>query len=243
MPGEFNARLDENNVSWRVGADFRANDRSLLYFNVAKGYKAGSFGAIAASTSRQYEPVRQESVLDYEGGFKLGLLGDTMSLTGAAFYYDYKDKQLRSKLIDVTFGILDALVNVPKSSVKGAELALAWRPVPQLNLSTAATYIHARVDEYTGVNSQGSAADFAGAKVPYTPALQLAASADYRWSLTDNLAMTLGGTVSHHSETFSSIGADPGVAHRSLHAARYASGSRATQRTVEAAVVGKERDQ
>jgi len=148
-------------------------------------------------------------VLDYEGGFKLGLLDGSMSLTGAAFYYDYKDKQLRSKLIDVTFGILDALVNVPKSSVKGAELGLQWRPVPRLGLSAAATYLHARVDEYAGVNSQGSAADFAGAKVPYTPALQLAGSMDYRWSIGDSLDITLGGTVTHHSETFSSIGADP----------------------------------
>jgi outer membrane receptor protein involved in Fe transport len=208
LPAEFNAELNENNVSWRVGVDFKPDDRTLLYLNVAKGYKAGSFGAIAASTSRQYEPVTQESVLDYEAGFKRELLGGRMSLNGAAFYYDYKDKQLRSKLIDVTFGILDALVNVPESSVKGAELALAWRPVPQMNLSAAATYLRARVSEYAGVNSQGVAADFAGAKVPYTPALQLSASADYRWSVGSDLALTLGGMVTHHSETFSSIGSD-----------------------------------
>jgi iron complex outermembrane receptor protein len=209
LPAEFNAQLNENNVSWRAGLDFKPTDHALLYLNVAKGFKAGSFGAIAASTSRQYEPVTQESVLDYEAGFKLGLLDNTMALTGAAFYYDYKDKQLRSKLIDVTFGILDALVNVPKSSVKGAELALAWRPVAPLNISAAATYLHARVDEYVGVNAQGVAAAFAGAKVPFTPSLQLAGSADYRWALGPDLGLTLGGTVTHHSETFGSIGSDP----------------------------------
>jgi iron complex outermembrane receptor protein len=208
LPGEFNAELNESNVSWRVGVDFKPDDRTLLYLNVAKGYKAGSFGAIAASTSRQYEPVTQESVLDYEAGFKRELLGGRMALTGAAFYYDYKDKQLRSKLIDMTFGILDALVNVPESSVKGAELSLAWRPVPQMNLSAAATYLRARVSEYAGVNSQGVAADFAGAKVPYTPELQLAASGDYRWSFANDLGVTLGGTLTYHGETFSSVGSD-----------------------------------
>jgi len=206
---EFDDELNEDNVSWRAGLDFRPSDSSLVYFNVAKGYKAGSFGAIAASTTRQYEPVTQESVLDYELGFKAELLDRTMSLTGAAFYYDYKDKQLRSKLIDVTFGILDALVNVPKSSVTGAELALAWRPVPQMDLSAAATYLDAQVDEYIGVNSQGSAADFAGAEVPYTPEWQLAASADYSWSLGTELTLTAGASATYHSETFSSIGSDP----------------------------------
>ncbi len=209
LPEEYNAKLNEDNVSWRVGTDFKPNDHSLWYLNIAKGYKAGSFGAIEASTSRQYQPVTQESVLDYEGGFKFQLRNDTLSFTGAAFYYDYKNKQLRSKLIDVTFGILDALVNVPKSSIKGGELGLEWRPAPQLTLSAAATYLHARVDDYVGVNAQGVAADFAGAKIPFTPTVQLAVGADYRWSLPDNFTLTLGGALTHHSQTFSAVGSDP----------------------------------
>jgi iron complex outermembrane recepter protein len=35
-----------------------------------------------------YAPVKQESVLAYETGFKLTALDRKLSLTGAAYYYD-----------------------------------------------------------------------------------------------------------------------------------------------------------
>src|SRR5690606_6615816 len=70
LPGEFTGRLDENNVSWRVGVDYKPKDDWLLYANVAKGYKAGSFPSVAASTTEQSQPVVQESLLSYEAGVK-----------------------------------------------------------------------------------------------------------------------------------------------------------------------------
>src|SRR3546814_6972081 len=70
---------------------------------------------------------------------------------GGVFYYDYKNKQLRAKIVDPFFNALDGLVNVPKSRVKGAELELSARVVEGLTVSAAATYIDAKVRHYQGI--------------------------------------------------------------------------------------------
>src|SRR3546814_13438053 len=91
---------------------FRSNEDLLLYVNVSKGYKAGSIPTLAGAIYDAYLPVTQESLLDFEGGFKIQLMDRKLSINGAAFYYDYKDKQLRAKFVDPIFGALDKLVNV-----------------------------------------------------------------------------------------------------------------------------------
>src|SRR5260370_19888461 len=80
--------LDEKNASWRTGLSYKPTDNAMLYVNVTKGYKAGSFPMLSASTSYQYLPVKQESVLDYEGGFKASFFDHSLQLNGAAFLYD-----------------------------------------------------------------------------------------------------------------------------------------------------------
>ncbi|MEZ5482698.1 MAG: TonB-dependent receptor [Porticoccaceae bacterium] len=110
--------INEENTSWQIGLDWKPNADSLYYINIAKGYKAGSFPALAAATTAQYVPATQESLLDYEAGAKLNLLDGMLAANFAVFYYDYKDKQLRTTLDDFVFGFLDVLGNIPESSVR-----------------------------------------------------------------------------------------------------------------------------
>src|SRR3546814_3308370 len=119
--------LNEDNRSWKVGVDFKPVAGSLFYANVTKGYKAGSFPTISAATVSQYRPAVQESVITYEAGFKQELFDRSVLLTGAGFYYDSRNKQLRGLFDQPPFGTVFALDNVPQSTVKGGELAIVWR--------------------------------------------------------------------------------------------------------------------
>src|SRR3546814_20630062 len=100
-------------------------------------YEADSFPTITARTVSAYRPVVQESVITYEAGFKQELFDRSVLLTGAGFYYDYRNKQLRGFFDHPPFGTVFALDNVPKSTVKGGELAIVWRPDEGLNLRGA----------------------------------------------------------------------------------------------------------
>jgi iron complex outermembrane recepter protein len=205
----FDGELDQNNTSWRTGLDWNPTDTLLAYFDVAKGYKAGSFPALAGSTDVAYTPVTQESVLTYEGGIKTQLLQRRLSLNVSAFHSDYKDKQVKSKLNDPIFGNLDALVNIPKSIIKGVEVETAVHPVTGLALGASVTYLDAKLVEANGiVDLLGVVGNWNGNPIPYTPRWNAGANANYTFQL-GNAEGFIGGQVSYRTRTTSSIGNEP----------------------------------
>lgn len=196
--------LDEDNVSWRLGLDYQLNEDMLVYGNVSKGYKSGGFPAVNTADAFQLNNVTQESVLAYEAGFKLTMADNTVQLNGATFYYDYEDKQLRGRILDTSgfFGVLEALVNIPKSEVYGAELDLTVAPIPGLLLTLAGTYVHSEVtDEYFNYDPDGNLINYDGLQFPHTPELNFLASADYEFDLNDDYTMFIGVSAVYQDET------------------------------------------
>lgn len=207
-PGTYYGKINEGNVSWRVGVDWKPSPIALLYVNVSRGYKAGSFPTTAASTFSQYTPVKQESVLAYEGGFKARPIPGILQVNGALYYYKYNDKQLRSKLRDPVFALLDVVQNIPNSDVKGAELEINLTPSRRLSIAAAFTYTDAKIKEFSGINASGVDANFAGAEVPFTPKYQISGDAEYRIPLGDKLTAFAGANVSYRSGTVSVVGGE-----------------------------------
>lgn len=197
----FVGTLRENNVSWRAGLDYRATPGTLLYVNVSRGYKAGSFPVLAAATIAQYTPVTQESVTAYEGGIKAGFLDRRVQINAAAFYYQYKDKQVLTKIVDPVFGILDALRNVPKSSVFGVEGEVTVRPVHGLTIGAAVTYLNAKIKRYQGFDYIGTSRDFAGEALPFTPKWNYGLNVDYRFDRPAGGTPFIGVSVNGRSRS------------------------------------------
>lgn len=213
VPGLIHKRLDEDNLSWRAGAEWTPADRVLLYANVSKGYKAGGFPDLAATLDTQYRPARQEAVLDYEAGFKATLAERTLQLNGAVFYYDYTDKQILGKVLDPVFGPLLALINVPKSQIKGAELQATWAPIRGLTVTAGGSYIDSRVlDQFTNYDATPKLVNFNGQPFPNTPKWQFVSDIDYRTDLGERLVGFVGGGVTYQSATNSQLGKLPDLA-------------------------------
>ena len=195
--------FDQDNVSFRVGANYKFDGGTLLYATLSQGYKAGIFSAIGASRVTQYTPATQEKVIAYEAGFKAPLGDRRVQLNGAAFYYDYSDKQVRGRIQDAIFGLLEKLLNVPKSYILGLEGEITAEPVDGLNLSIGATYIRSKVtgdysvtpDGLAVYNASGFTGNFKGSKLPYTPEFSANFDAQYEASLSTNMKGFLGGTV------------------------------------------------
>lgn len=83
VPGElFVDELAEDNVSWRAGLDYQANEDTLVYANISQGFKAGSYPVLAANDYSQLQPVTEESVLSYEAGFKMSLMDNRVQWNG-----------------------------------------------------------------------------------------------------------------------------------------------------------------
>lgn len=202
-PGLVNRSLPESNVAWRGGLDWKPRDGVLLYANVSRGFKSGGFPNLGASNASQYTPVVQEEVTAYELGYKISPIR-RLQINGALFYYDYTNKQLKGRIVVPIFGALNAIVNVPKSYILGAEAQATWRPDNHLRISAGGTYLKSKVDgTFFNYTYAGALTDFDGSRFPYTPKWQANADAEYGWELGGSTRMFIGGTMTYRSGTSS----------------------------------------
>jgi outer membrane receptor protein involved in Fe transport len=208
VPGQvFDSTLTQHNISWRGGIDYQVMPDLLLYFNASRGFKAGSYPTNASANFVGLAPVTQEELTSYEGGFKSNFLDRTVVLTGAVFDYNYKNKQIRGKILDPIFGVLDALVNIPQSRIVGAEFDVTAKPIQGLTVSAAATYLQSRIDTYKGYNVQGIIENFAGTGLPYTPKWSGLLDGEYRFS-TPRGTPFFGASVNLRASTAATLGGD-----------------------------------
>jgi outer membrane receptor protein involved in Fe transport len=207
LPTDSRQILNEDNVSWNLTANFKPTPRTLLYARVAKGYKSGSFPTIGASTSVQFLPAKQESVMTYEAGFKASLADRRVNIEGAGFYYDYKNKQLSNFVPDAVFGPLIAIVNIPKSRVYGAELSATVVPVSGLTLSGGVTYIDTKIKTFNGFDVNGVLTDLAGEKFNLAPDWSGSFDAVYEFPVAEKVKAFLGSSLTFRSKTKGVIGA------------------------------------
>ena len=204
--------FDQDNVSWRAGIDYKPSNDVLLYANVSRGYKAGSVPAPGAINLEEFDPVNQESILAYEAGFKVSLAHRVLDVTGAAFYYDYTDKQLLARRITTPnlLGALPALINVPKSEVKGAEMQISLFPVTGLEPDSGATYLDTKVtSDFINYTILATQENFKGNPFPYTPKWQLVFDGQYKFPLSSSLDGMVGGNVNYRTDTTAGFGTSP----------------------------------
>jgi outer membrane receptor protein involved in Fe transport len=199
--------LDEDNVSWKAGVDWTAKPGLLLYANVSKGYKAGTVPVLGASTVVQFTPVHQESIVASEIGFKAGLVDHRAQLNASAFYYEYEDKQLRGTLLDPNFGLLEALVSIPRSHVAGLEAQLTVIPLEGLTVDTSATFVKTRIDEFTGFNALAQFGDQSGTAFPFSPRWQSITNVDYEFPLSASAKGFVGSSLVYNGRTYAGVGA------------------------------------
>ncbi|GHH23997.1 TonB-dependent receptor [Sphingomonas glacialis] len=222
VPGDhFTNTLAEHNFSWIGGVDYHVTSDTLLYANVSRGYKAGSYPTLSASSFSEYIPVKQESVTSYEAGVKTALADRRIRLNAAVFYYDYKDKQVRGKIVDPVFDVLDTLLNVPKSRIYGAEADLTLRPVRELTVQGNLTYLNSKVltnsgtpfvgptaygNSCTGPGGAPASCNFTGSELPFTPKWSYSAGVDYRHSMDNQSAITAGVNLRGQTSSITTLG-------------------------------------
>lgn len=207
-PGIVHDTMIEDNVSFRSGLGFRPTQESLLSASFSRGFKAGSFPTLSAVSELSYAPATQERVDALEVGFRTAHFDRRLRLNGTAFRYDYHDKQFRAGILDPGFGLLVKLSNIPRSTIKGAEIEVAASPFSGLTLDVAASYIKTEVTRFTGINLLGQSENFSGQTLPYTPPWSVNAGGQFNWTLGKDLNTFMGVGYTYRSRTSGYIGRD-----------------------------------
>jgi iron complex outermembrane receptor protein len=107
--GPLTDKKDWDEVTWRVVANWRPNDDTLLFGSITTGYKPGGFGSfniepgcaadvpfglcVADSAVDKPGDFGPETVTSYEIGYKGTVFGGRTQIGANAFYYDYEDMQ------------------------------------------------------------------------------------------------------------------------------------------------------
>ena len=206
---QFESTLAEENISGRAAISFTPNDNLLLYSSFSVGFKSGGFPVLSSSSQDQYEAVEQEELLALEFGAKQTLLDGALQLNSSVFYYDYRDKQLLTRLRDDVFGPLPVLKNAPRSNVKGVELEVTATPLDGLLFKASGSFIKTEIEEFMSTGFDGSPQDFSGNPFNFSPELEYTLLVDYSRFIGENFLAGIGVDYSYTDESNSTLDQNP----------------------------------
>ncbi|WP_072381080.1 TonB-dependent receptor [Novosphingobium sp. NDB2Meth1] len=155
-----------------VTLNYQANDATLLYASVTRGFKSG-----VINVGSRNDVINPEYVWSYEVGLKTATADRKLQANLAAFYMDYTDLQV---------GFVDAssvvtTVNAASARNYGVEAEFKARPLPGLTLELFGTYLNAKYRRFTtGDYRQGfRQVSVAGNRLQNAPEFSFRAGADY----------------------------------------------------------------
>ena len=201
--------IDEENVGWRLGLDWKASEDVLVYGSVSEGYNAGNTPINAANVSTQNEPALQEKLMAYELGVKAGLAQNRLQMNVAGFYYDYTDKQISVYFADPIYTALRRLRNIPESRAYGVDAEATWYVNDAFSLNVAATKLTTEVIDYHGTNANGQDQVYDGIPFPNSPEWQASVTASYDAPISERLGLQATLNYRWQSETASDLSEGP----------------------------------
>jgi iron complex outermembrane recepter protein len=206
-------------VTWRFGADWDVTDHNLLYGSVETGFKSGGF-----FFSSDYDVYRPETITAYTIGSKNRFLNDRLQANLELFYWRYHDQQISHLGTDSAHDTIFATQNVGQSTIKGFELELKARPLPNTLLSADFQYNDAVYDSFvyqtpndnggisngTGcpsesVSSTAYTVNCSGKQPPYAPRWSIAAGLQETAPMPGSSTLVGSARVHYQSTTLTAL--------------------------------------
>jgi len=158
-------KLDGDWEEWggRFSLDYQLTEETMVYTSVSRGFKGGGFSvaALQGINGLSALAVEPEILTAYEIGGKTALLDNRLQVNGAIFYYDWEDMQ--------SFQVLDGLpqlLNVPSTSLTGAEVEMKFVPAEGWLVQLGAGWLDAEIDDAGGITGVAN-----GNNITHTPEL------------------------------------------------------------------------
>lgn len=183
-----------SNLSYKLGLEFDVAPQSMLYAQVASGYKAGGFST-TATPPLAYEP---EKLIALELGSKNRFLDNRLQLNGELYFYRYKNYQVQYADFaapspvpgDTATAFQQYVVNAGAGRNSGFEIESRYRVLADTELRAALTYTKARYGDF----SNPALSYLNGTKVASTPEWTATLGVEQTWAIGDG-TLTAGGQV------------------------------------------------
>ena len=183
-----------NNLSGKIGIDFKVAADNLLYLTYSRGFRAPSFNAQAFFDPSELNVAAAEKVDSFEIGSKNKFADRKVTLNLAGFYYKYSNQQFIN--IDPATAA-QTLLNIPRSRIYGGEAELTARASDQITLRGSLGFLNAKIQK-----GLVSGTNVAGNKLTNAPSVT--ASAGFDATLYDGSAgkFSASGDLAYTSSQF-----------------------------------------
>lgn len=140
--------LSFESTNYRAGFEFDAGPQSLLFANVATGFKSGGFFISVADNT--FDP---EEIIAYTIGAKNRFFDNRLQFNVDGFYWDYKDQQIffigPIQSSPGVFGSGGVTVNAGNARIYGADAEVRYQLSPNILIGADVQYLNT---EYTTFN-------------------------------------------------------------------------------------------
>ena len=205
-PFEFEPKDHWTDISPMASIDYQFGPSTMTYLRYAKGFKSGGFNGRAneVGSATTYNPEESDS---FEAGLKT-TLARQLRLNFAVFHNSYKNFQARvSELDDSTIPPVPLLsvLNAGKLRIRGAELEVAWTPIPQLLLDSQIGYLDAEYKKFQDLRFTGFGGSRAFQEPAFAPSWTMRFGGQYSLSLGGAGGITVGGQTRYRSRQALSV--------------------------------------
>lgn len=184
----------KNNLSGKIGLDYKLAGGNLLYANYSRGYRANSFNAQAFFDPSELSVAKPESVDAFELGAKTQFADRRVTLNMAAFYYRYQNQQF----INISPATAaQTLENIPRSRILGGEAELTARATDRLTLRAGVGLLDTKIQR--GIVS---GVDVAGHELSNAPSLTFNGGFDATVLDGDTGKLSLHGDLAYSSSQY-----------------------------------------
>ncbi len=187
----------KGNISWTPTED------TLVYFTYSEGFRPGLPNRPAGAGGGAVPAVvRTDDVTNYEIGWKMDLLDNTLRFNGSAFFVKISD--LQTTIFDPSVTNLFFSDNAADAEIKGVEGDITWAPeaMPGLIISGAFSILDATVTDLVGASV---AIAGPGEDLAYAPSFQGNLSARYEWDISDEFEAHIQPSLAYSGSSFGDI--------------------------------------
>lgn len=150
-----NLTYSADNLSGKIGLDYKINPDVMVYGNYSRGFRAPSFNAQAFFDPSELTVAKAEEIEAFELGLKSQFADRRVTLNVAAFSYTYTNQQF----INVnSANATQTLLNIPRSRIYGGEAELTARATDNLTLRAGLGLLKSeiKVGVVNGINVSGN---------------------------------------------------------------------------------------
>ncbi|MBY0422119.1 MAG: TonB-dependent receptor [Parvularculaceae bacterium] len=190
LGGVTSNRHRDDDLSWKVGLNFKPDARSLLYVVAQTGFRTGGYSVAIGGPILEFAP---EDVLSIEAGAKLRFAGDRGRATLAAWRARTRNSQIN--VDDAVSPLVPITRNIPKLVNAGVEGEVELAPVRGLNAAFGASFMHSEVVDSSGavVTSFGvGPVPIKGARAINAPKWSANGRVSYERPLSNGFSLSIG---------------------------------------------------